>query len=132
MSLGGMKNCERCGKVFVGTGQICQDCIKAEEQIFENVHHFLRDNPNSTTKEIAETLDVDEELIIKFLKQGRIKTSDQEATGRCSKCGAEIKKGNYCMKCLLTMKEQMSGASDTLGTNASKVKNAVHSQDMNI
>lgn len=134
MTLGGMKNCNSCGKVFVGNGPICSDCIKLEEKTFEDVHRFLRDNPNSTTKDIAAALDVDEELIIKFLKQGRIQTSDQEsASGSCSKCGATIERGTYCMKCILSMKEQISGASNTLeGNIGGPIKNAVHSQGLNI
>src|SRR5690625_5510094 len=71
-------NCAQCGEVFAKSlRDICPRCYRDEEEAFEIVYRFLmkRKNREATMNEIVEATKVKEELIIKFIKQKRLRTS---------------------------------------------------------
>lgn len=81
---------------------ICPTCYKEEEEAFEIVYHFLRDRKNreATLFEIVEATGVEEKLIIKFIKEHRLRTSFfPNLTYPCEKCGSPINKGRLCDDC---------------------------------
>lgn len=96
-------NCARCGKVFAKTVRdICLDCYRKEEEDFQKVYKFLqnRKNRQATIHEIVEATGVDEDTIIKFLKQKRLRASDFPRLGYpCEKCGKNITEGRLCEDC---------------------------------
>jgi hypothetical protein len=65
--------------------------------MFRKVNEYLRRNPNSNPNEVSEGSDVDEFWILRFIKQGRIKTVassgdiDRDALLR-HKLGKDLKK----------------------------------------
>src|SRR5699024_11374641 len=76
--MGELANCSRCNNVFVKTlRDICQQCYREEEEAFETVYRFLsqRKNREATLMEIVEATGVEEELVIKFIKEKRLRTS---------------------------------------------------------
>lgn len=95
-------NCEECGRLFSSSGpKVCPNCKKEEEEKFEIVKDYLWDNPNSTIKKVAEETGVERELIIKFMREGRL-----DAEGllidyklKCKRCSKEIKTGIFCESC---------------------------------
>lgn len=127
----GIKNCERCGKVFSSPRQLCDDCIKQEEKDFETVHHYLRDQPHASIEEVATMTKLDEDLIIKFIKQGRIKSDNINISegSICQRCGKETLRGNYCIKCLSLLKTETEEAADTLKKNGATTRDSVHTID---
>lgn len=96
-------NCPQCNKVFVKTVRnICPDCYRKEEEAFRKVHRFLskRENREATILEIVEATGVEEELIIKFIREKRLLTSRfPKLTYPCEKCGTEIVTGKLCKQC---------------------------------
>lgn len=95
-------NCKECGKVFSSAGQrVCPDCRQSEEEKFELVKNYLWDNPNSTVKKVAEETGVDEDIIIKFMREDRLAAEGLlvDYTLKCKRCGAEIKTGLFCNSC---------------------------------
>lgn len=98
-----LANCENCNRVFVKTVRpICPECFKAEEEAFEIVYNFLRQRKNreATLMEIVEATGVEEKLIIKFIKQQRLRASNfPNLTYPCEKCGAPIQSGRICEDC---------------------------------
>lgn len=95
-------NCKECGKVFASTGQkICPDCRQTEEEKFELVKDYLWDNPNSTIKKVSEATGVEEELIIKFMRENRLAAEGLlvDYLLKCKRCGTEIKSGTFCESC---------------------------------
>ena len=43
-----VRNCPKCGKMFHDTGDgICQNCMKEEEELFQTVRAYIKENPNS-------------------------------------------------------------------------------------
>lgn len=81
---------------------ICRDCYLKEEEAFEIVYKFLRKRTNreATLKEIVEATGVEEELIIKFIKEKRLRTSDfPKLAYPCERCGIDIVSGRMCQSC---------------------------------
>lgn len=97
-------NCVRCKKAFVRVnGLVCPECVEFEEEQFEVIKEFLYQNPKSTMEEISEGTEVPVKRIIQFLKEGRLE-GIEGSTLKCSRCGIEITKGKYCIKCSKHMK----------------------------
>ncbi|MFC4557529.1 TIGR03826 family flagellar region protein [Virgibacillus kekensis] len=98
-----LANCSRCDAVFVKTVRdICKTCYQEEEAAFEVVYRFLRDRKNreATMMEISKATGVEEHLIIKFIKEKRLRTSQfPKLAYPCERCGVEIVKGRLCGNC---------------------------------
>lgn len=108
-----LANCVRCEEVFVKTiRDICHSCYQKEEKDFETVYAFLRlrKNREATLQEIVEATGVEEDIIIKFIKDKRLRTSQfPKLAYPCEKCGISIVSGKLCATCsekLLTELEQ--------------------------
>ncbi len=121
-------NCIRCGRAFLWTGgrKICPKCLEEEEKAFEKVYNYLRDNPRATIKEISEATDVDEDLILDFIRQGRIQLKFTDVAGklRCKRCGAPISSGEYCPRCLKELERSLSQIRTELEKEAEKKERA--------
>lgn len=99
-----LENCPNCGTLFVRTKfrDVCDNCYKEEEAQFEKVYQFIRKSKNrtATITTIVEETGVDEDLILKFIKTGRIRTSQYPNIGYpCEKCGTLIHSGRLCDNC---------------------------------
>jgi len=107
-----LRNCPLCGKVFVRlTRNICPDCVEREEQEYETVRKYLKENPGASVPEIAEVTEVEENKILKWMREGRIEVSYSAGSGlTCKRCGAVISAGNYCSKCARALAAQMKSA----------------------
>ncbi|MDC3412222.1 hypothetical protein NC797_01005 [Aquibacillus sp. 3ASR75-11] len=101
--MGELANCPRCNALFVkDTRQVCHNCFKEEEKAFETVYHFLREQKNrqSTIPQIVEATDVEEDLIVKFVKERRLRTTHfPNLAYPCEKCGNDIVEGKLCTSC---------------------------------
>ncbi|MCL2225449.1 MAG: flagellar protein [Defluviitaleaceae bacterium] len=108
-------NCPRCGKVFVRIRDpICEACVKEEEQIFENVREFIKENPNLSLNEVAEACEVTVKRIMTYIRDGRIDASQgMRADVTCSKCGKPIPGGRMCEKCVLETNFQLNDMKNT-------------------
>jgi len=98
-----LANCANCNSVFVkNIRNICRDCYQAEEEAFEIVYRFLiqRKNREATLTEIVEATGVEEKLIIKFIKEKRLRTSQFPKLGYpCEQCKTDIVTGRLCSNC---------------------------------
>jgi len=103
------KNCPRCGKLFVKIREpICEKCVKEEEQIYEKVREYVKDNPDQTIQTICEACDVTTKRILQYLKDGRLEASKGlQSESVCSKCGKPILSGRMCEKCVLDVNFQV-------------------------
>lgn len=107
----GLANCSRCGDVFVkNLRPICPACYKEEEEAFDIVYRFLRkqENREATILEIVEATGVEEELIIKFVKEKRLRTSQfPKLAYPCERCVAPITTGKVCNDCQADLIKQL-------------------------
>lgn len=107
-----MKNCESCGAIFVDpTRTICRDCYYKEEEAFQTVYRFItkKKNREATITEIVKATGVEEELIIKFMKQNRLRASQfPKLAYPCESCGVDIVEGRLCTDCQQEIKRDLS------------------------
>ncbi|MFS0821615.1 TIGR03826 family flagellar region protein [Bacillus sp. 1P02SD] len=111
--MGELMNCPNCGALFVKTNlrDVCEKCYKAEEVAFETVYKFIRkkENRTATIFEASEGTGVDEELIIKFIRTGRLKLAQFPNLGYpCQKCRTIIREGILCDTCSRELRSELS------------------------
>lgn len=106
-----LANCERCDAVFAKTHrELCPACYKMEEQDFKIVYSFLtkKENREATLQEIVEATNVAEEVIIRFIKQKRLRTSQfPKLAYPCERCQTSIVSGKLCAKCSTELMEDL-------------------------
>ncbi len=110
--MGELSNCPKCNTLFVKTQfrSVCDACTKEEEKAYETVYKFLRkrENRKALLHEVVEATGVDEDLILKFIRNGRIQLSNFPNLGYpCEKCGKSIREGRICGSCTSDINEQL-------------------------
>lgn len=98
-----LENCPRCDKIFVkNLRDVCQDCFKIEEADFQAVYQFVRkrENRQASMLEVEEETGVKENLIVKFIKQGRLQLHTfPNLFYPCESCKKKIREGRICDDC---------------------------------
>ncbi|MBP2241975.1 flagellar operon protein (TIGR03826 family) [Cytobacillus eiseniae] len=107
-----LSNCPNCNEIFLKTKfrEICQNCWKEEEKAYETVYQFIRKRENraATMDQVVNATNVDEELILKFIKSGRLKLTQFPNLGYpCDKCGHIIRTGKLCDSCTEILKKEL-------------------------
>ncbi|HOQ10643.1 MAG TPA: MerR family transcriptional regulator [Syntrophomonadaceae bacterium] len=104
-----LRNCSICGRLFAyqpGGRTVCSRCRDQEEEKYMVVRRYVRDHPGATVFEVAEATGVDEELILQFLREGRLQSRGFVEVVQCQRCGTYIESGKYCAKCLQELDSQ--------------------------
>lgn len=127
-------NCPRCGKVFNKTAgaSICQPCVDAEEEAFQKVYAFLKENLEATVPEIQYATDVEEKLILKFLEDGRLMGTGAKLSPKCHDCGAPIQMGRFCSNCLAKKRDAFTSQAKHLITKANAGPDAAQQQGKDV
>jgi flagellar operon protein (TIGR03826 family) len=110
--MGELTNCPRCGRLFVkhSIRDVCEQCYKEEEALFEKVYQFLRkrENRTATMAQVVEATGVSESLITKWIKIGRLQLVHFPNLGYpCESCGTMIREGQLCPKCRTRLQTQL-------------------------
>jgi flagellar operon protein (TIGR03826 family) len=111
-TMGELANCPRCGRLFVkhSIRDVCEQCYKEEEALFEKVYQFLRkrENRTATMAQVVEATGVSESLITKWIKIGRLQLVHFPNLGYpCESCGTMIREGQLCPKCRTKLQTQL-------------------------
>ncbi|GAB6138159.1 flagellar protein [Halanaerobaculum tunisiense] len=109
----GIKKCKRCKQIFspVGGAKICPQC-KQEEEKYKTVKDYLWDHPGAKIDEISAEIGVSEELITKFVKEGRfVQLDGVNLKVSCERCGQEISQGRFCDDCSRELQSGFSSSS---------------------
>lgn len=105
-----IRNCSRCGKIFYSVGRkICPDCVQKEEEEYRKVRDYVREHKNATIPAVSEATGVPAERINQFIREGRLELVN--AVLECMSCGAPIRKGRFCEKCLAEMSRPLGTSS---------------------
>lgn len=110
--MGELANCPNCDTLFVQTQfrSVCDKCHKEEEKKYETVYAFLRkrENRKALLDEVVEGTGVSRDLILKFIRNGRIQLSSFPNLGYpCEKCGTLIRSDRLCGSCSNDIKKQL-------------------------
>lgn len=108
-----IKNCFRCRKLFVpltdrSSTRYCIDCMEKENSEYIKVRNYLLEFPNSGIEDLSMATGVSEEIIIKFLKEGKIEITSENCILNCEKCLAPIKSGRYCPECTRQLSKNLT------------------------
>lgn len=109
--------CRRCKKMFqyVAGPTVCPRCRQVEEEMFQKVKDYLRENKGASMREVSEETEVPVSLIESFLRQGRLEVSpDSPIALTCEICGAQISTGRYCAHCKGQLMSGLQDASSDL------------------
>lgn len=112
MGMGELANCPVCGDIFVKTKfrDTCEKCYKEEEEKFETAYAFIRkrENRTATMDQVIEGTGVEEDLIMKFIKTGRLKTTQfPNLKYPCSRCGKPTNDGDLCETCTASLRDDL-------------------------
>lgn len=106
-----LANCTRCGKLYAKTlKDVCPDCVKEYEKMYEIVYNFLRkkENRQATIPEIVEATGVEEKIILQFVKEKRLRQSQfPNLAYPCERCGNPISEGKICSNCRGTLQSDL-------------------------
>jgi flagellar operon protein (TIGR03826 family) len=96
-----LANCKRCGRLFNQLNHdICNICLREEEQMFFTVRDYLKDHRRAGVYEVSDATGVETTMIIKFIREGRLSTVDHDNLNfPCESCGTPIVEGRFCKPC---------------------------------
>lgn len=71
-----LRNCPICYKLFAFDGELalCPECDAKDEQDLMKLRAYIRDNPGVTPSEAAKGTRVNEEVILRLLRRGRLRS----------------------------------------------------------
>ena len=106
-------DCPSCGKIFVKNKfrDICESCYKEEEKMFDIVNKFIRKRENraATIPQVLEGTGIEEDLLLKFIKKGRLSLTHFPNLGYpCEKCGKIIRTGKLCQTCSEAFRKELN------------------------
>lgn len=107
-----LANCPKCHALFVKSEwqSVCSFCLKEEEKQFEIVYDFLRKQKNrqATLHQVSNETGVEEELILKFIRQKRIQLAKFPNLGYpCERCKTIIREHRFCKACQAEISKQL-------------------------
>ncbi|MFD9626040.1 TIGR03826 family flagellar region protein [Peribacillus muralis] len=110
-------NCPSCNSLFVITKfrDVCDACYKEEEAKYDKVYAYIRKKINRTASmmQVVRDTGVEEILIIKFVKTGKLRISQFPNLGiPCEKCGTQIKGGRLCSNCSDSLRSDLQAFED--------------------
>lgn len=107
-----LANCPKCDRLYVrNLHGICDHCRREEEKLFQIVYEYIRKRQNreASIAQIHEATGVEEDTIMRFVKEGRLRSTQFPNLGyRCERCGAIIQKGKLCNDCLGNIKSDLN------------------------
>ncbi|WP_078555832.1 TIGR03826 family flagellar region protein [Bacillus alkalicellulosilyticus] len=109
---GNLDNCPSCGEIFVkALRSVCNKCHKEVEEKYQSVYTFIRKKENrmATVPEVTFGTGVKEELIYRFIREGRIKVNNfPNLAYPCDSCGTMISEGRICNRCKTNIARDIS------------------------
>lgn len=109
--------CEECDKIFIKkTVLLCPSCEQEHEEKFHIVRTFIneKENYSSTMSEVVEATGVDEGLITRWIKEGRLRVVHlKNLNYECESCGALTNTGRVCRGCASRYQTLFSGIEST-------------------
>lgn len=111
-----LKNCPKCGKLFVfTTREICPECAQKEDDEFNVVREYILENPAANIDEVSKATGISPSKILKFLREGRLMLSPNHDNLilQCERCGEPILTGRLCKKCAAQLEQEMRGKMHT-------------------
>lgn len=105
------RTCKGCGKIFQSAmAEFCDQCAKEFDDKFVSIRNYLYDHPDATVVEVVENTQVEEKIVLHFLKEGRLEMKNATGLLTCEKCGKPIATGRLCDSCKKNMSQVLNKA----------------------
>lgn len=86
---------------YVSGDKLCPICRDEMEEKFQEVKKFISENKGVSMQQVSEECDVQSTWIQKWLREERLELMEGSAiTLDCESCGAPIRSGRLCNKCV--------------------------------
>src|SRR5947209_944677 len=113
-------NCARCARMYQKAPgiKLCPICIREEEAAFQTVRDYLYDHPGADIVTVSADTGVDQAVIVRFIKAGRLSTLEEVTNNLsidCKRCGRKIGAGTYCGPCIEAMSSALKNSARELG-----------------
>lgn len=107
-----LKDCPTCGAFFNYTGirDVCANCARDEEKLYEEVYRFLRrrENRAATIERIVEATGATETMLHKWVRKGRLQPALFPNLGYpCDNCGKLTSHGKLCDSCTADLQSEL-------------------------
>jgi len=120
-----VRKCKNCNRLFQYHGsRYCPTCVIELDQVFIKTREYIYDNPNSTVIEVSENIGVEVEIIMDFLREGKLELKEATVLLECKSCGKAIKTGMMCNECLKHFETEMKKGIGQAKGNLDKVKDS--------
>lgn len=98
---GEVRNCKRCGKLFMCAGTpVCPECLVKEEEQYRVVKRYLDGHPGTGVQETSDETKVPVDVVVEFLRQGLLVIGAGPLSQlTCIVCKKPITKGRLCARC---------------------------------
>lgn len=120
-----VRNCRKCKRLFnYVTGQVlCNACREEMEVKFQEVKMYIKDNPHSDIRQVAEDCDIDPMQIRQWIREERLCFSDDSPIGiACERCGKTIRTGRFCEQCKAEMTNGLNQAMSSTPRSSAPVR----------
>lgn len=98
-----VKNCLGCKKLFnyITGPQLCLACKEKEEQLFQEIKKYVRENPGTTVSAVCKEYGLKRSQVEQWIREDRLQFAPGTVLGGigCLNCGAPIESGKYCQAC---------------------------------
>ena len=118
-----IRNCRKCDRIFADDNfDLCPICRDKDMADFKKVKDFLYDYPGADIQTVSEATGVSTKKIIKFLREGKLEIRDDSPNLvlDCERCGAPIKTGRFCNKCVAEMEREFKSVLPSKDTSPVK------------
>jgi len=127
-----VRKCKQCNRLFQYHGsKYCPSCLIEIDKIFMVIREYIYENPNSTIIEVSENTGVDGDIILEFLREGKLELKEATLLLECKSCGKPIRSGQMCAECVSKFETEMKkGLSKAANTSKNfKDSDRMHSAD---
>lgn len=93
---------------YDGVGEYhCEDCNSIDYDDYGIVRTYIEKHPGANAAEVEAATGIPQKTIRQMLKEERLEVREDSATFlRCERCGASIRSGRLCGKCVLEVSKE--------------------------
>lgn len=95
--------CHRCKNFYKCNGlpaKCCPECALKDEQDYQIVRRYVKDNPGSLIHNVETNTGISKEKILNYLREERLEIVGNTISFlKCSKCSKTIYTGTICEEC---------------------------------
>lgn len=126
-----LRNCKKCGRLFSATNgtALCSRCSNEVDDGFTKVREYIYDNPSSSVKEVSSGTGVNSDVILKWIREGRIVLGDHANIAFCERCDAPTDGSRYCGKCVHELSTGLKAGLAEKANSNNKPLHGMHIKD---